>query len=191
MLVAVPRITLKPQRFLSERKALTRFSPGVLLLAMLIAVTEVTGAQTLVDLGATAPNPGTYDIAQLSTAGNQTAPDGLNYYTDNQSVHATGEPGQTFTTGSNSAGYVLASVSIKTAGLGSYSGISSAQPYYLHIYSVSGNNAILLQTYTSANFTFNDGDWLQWNGLSLPLAANKTYAWSFGRVSSSAGWEAL
>ena len=82
-------------------------------------------------------------------------------------------------------------MAIRTAGLGSYSGIGTPQPYYLHIYSVSGGNVTLLQTYTSANVTFNDGDWLQWSGLSVPLAANTTYAWSFGKASSTTGWEAL
>ena len=72
-----------------------------------------------------------------------------------------------------------------TAGLGSDSGITTPQPYYLHLYSVSGSTATLLQTYTSANVTFNDGAWLQWSGLSVALAANSTYAWSFGRANSA------
>ena len=149
-------------------------------------------AQTLSDLGATAPTPGAADVAQLSTSENTTFPDGLNYYTDNQSGHNAGEPGQTFTTGTNSWGYTLMSVSFKTAGLDSYNGIGSPQTYYLHIYSVSGGNATLLQTCTSANVTFNDGDWLQWSNLSMTLAANTTYAWSFGKTSQAVGgWEAL
>ena len=148
-------------------------------------------AQTLLDLGATGPAPGASDIAQLSASGNQTSPDGLNYYTDNQTGHNAGEPGQTFTTGTNSFGYTLTSVSFMTAGLDSYNGIGTAQPYYLHLYSVSGGNAIPLQTNISANFTFNDGDWLEWSNLSLTLVANTTYAWSFGKASSTGGWEAL
>jgi len=162
-----------------------------LVVGALMALTVASSAQTLADLGATAPTPGGNDIAQLSTAGNQTAPDGLNYYTDNQSSHAAGEPGQTFTTGTNSAGYMLLSVSLRTAELGSYSGIGTPQPYYLHVYSVAGGAVTLLQTYTSANVTFNDGDWLQWSGLALALAPNATYAWSFGKASSTTGWEAL
>ena len=79
-----------------------------------------------------------------------------------------------------------------TAGLDSYNGIGTPQTYFLHIYSVSGGNATPLQTYTSANVTFNDGDWLQWSGLSMPLAANTTYAWSFGKTSQAVGgWESL
>ncbi|MGP8199592.1 MAG: beta-galactosidase GalA [Limisphaerales bacterium] len=147
--------------------------------------------QTLTDLGASAPTPGANDIAQLSTVDNQTFPDGLNYYTDNQSSHGAGEPGQTFTTGTNSAGYLLTSVSLMTAGLGSDSGTTTPQPYYLHLYSVSGSTATPLQTNTSGNIAFNDGDWLQWSGLSAPLAANTTYAWSFGKAGSTSGWEAL
>ena len=115
----------------------------------------------------------------------------MNYYTDNQTSHSTGEPGQTFITGSNSAGYILSSVSLMTAGMGFDSGIGTPQPYYLHIYTVTGGNVTLLQTYTSANVTFSDGDWLQWSGLSLTLAANTTYVWSFGKAITSFGWEAL
>jgi endoglucanase len=150
-------------------------------------------AQTLSDLGATAPTPGTNSIYQLSTLGNQTSPDGLNYYTDNQMSFGTGEPGQTFTTGTNADGYVLTSVAVRTGGLGSstYNGISTPQPYYLHIYSISGSTATLLQTYTSGNITFNDGDWLKWTGFSVRLAANATYAYSFGKASSTTGWEPM
>jgi beta-galactosidase len=162
-----------------------------LTVSVLLTLARAISAQTLADLGATAPTPGANDIAQLSTAGNQTFPDDLNYYTDNQTGHDAGEPGQTFTTGTGSGGYTLTSLSLMSAGLGSYSGIDTPQPYYLHIYSVSGATATLLQTYTSANVTFNDGDWLQWSGLSLALSANATYAWSFGKASSTSGWEAL
>jgi len=148
-------------------------------------------AQTLTDIGATAPSPGTYDISQLSISGNTLNPDGLNYFTDNQTSHGTGEPGQTFTTGANSGGYMLTSVALRTGGIGNNSGIGTAQPYYLHVYSVSGSTATLLQTYTSGNITFNDGDWLKWSGLSVPLSANTTYAYSFGKASSTSGWEPM
>ena len=162
-----------------------------LAVGVLMVLAGASRAQTLVDLGASAPTPGASDVYQLSISGNQTFPDGLNYYTDNQTGHGAGEPGQTFTTGNNSAGYALTSVSIRSAGLGSYSGIGTPQPYYLHIYSVSGGNVTLLQTFTSANITFNDGDWLQWSGLSIPLAANTAYAWSFGTAGSTGSWEAM
>jgi len=156
-----------------------------------VGLAGAAGAQTLLDLGATAPIPGTNDISQSSIMGNQTSPDGLNYYTDNQTSFGTGEPGQTFLTGTNPAGYVLLSLAIRTAGLGSDYGIGTAQPYYLHLYSLSGSTVTPLQTNTSANFSFNDGDWLQWTGLSLTLSPNTAYAWSFGKASSTSGWEAL
>lgn len=146
--------------------------------------------QTLVDI-TNAPTPGPNDISQLSADGNTTDPDGLNYYTDNQIAFGTGEPGQTFTTGTNQSGYVLTSLALKTAGLDSYSGIGTPQPYYLHFYFVSTALAMPVQTNLSSNITFNDGAWLQWSGLSVPLAANTTYAWSFGKASSTAGWEAM
>ena len=155
-----------------------------------VGLAGVLHAQTITDIGATAPTPGTYDISQLSISGNQTSPDGLNYYTDNQSDHGNGEPGQTFTTGANPGGYMLTSLAIRTAGLNS-SGTGTAQPYYLHVYSVSGSKATLLQTYTSGNVAFTDGHWLQWTGLSVPLAANTTYAYSFGKASTTSGWAAM
>jgi hypothetical protein len=156
-----------------------------------VGLAGAVGAQTLQDLGPTAPTPGTNDVSQFSTSGNRKDPDGLNYYTDNQTSFGTGEPGQTFLTGTNQAGYVLSSLAIRTAGLGSDSGIGTAQPYYLHIYSLSGGTVTPLQTNTSANITFNDGDWLQWTGLSLTLSPNTAFAWSFGKASSTSGWEAM
>jgi len=164
---------------------------NLILLAVFGAGSGGLGAQTLTDLGAAAPTPGIYDIAQLSTNGNQAAPDGLNYYTDNQSAHNAGEPGQTFTTGSGSAGYLLTSVAFKSGGLGSDSGIGTAQPYYLHLYSVSGGTMVAQPlSCTSANLAITDGDWLQWSGLAVPLAPNTMYAWSFGVV-GTASWEAM
>ena len=164
---------------------------NVVLPFVVIGLAGVLHAQTLTDIGTTAPTPGVLDISQLSILGNQTGPDGLNYYTDNQTGHGTGEPGQTFTTGANSGGYLLTSVAVRTGGIGGNSGIGTAQPYYLHIYSVSGSTATLLQTYTSGNITFSDGDWLKWSGFSVALSANTTYAYSFGKASSTSGWEPM
>jgi hypothetical protein len=87
-------------------------------------------------------------------------PDGLNYYTDDQVNQGNGEPGQTFATPNDSSARVLHSIAIKTGG-GTTSGTGTPQNYLLHIYSVSGGNVTLLQTYISTNVTFNDGDWLQ------------------------------
>ena len=158
----------------------------------LLALAGTLQAQTLTDKGSTAPVPGTYDISQLSVAGNTTFPDGLNYYDNNALNNQTvGEPGQTFTNTSGVAGATVTALTFKTAGLGSDSGLSTAQDYYLHFYSVSGGTATLIATYTSGAVKFNDGDWLQWTGISVPLVQNVTYAYSFGLTGSGSGWEAL
>jgi beta-galactosidase len=86
---------------------------------------------------------------------------------------------------------LLSSVAFATAGLGSDSGITTVQPYYLHIYSVADGAATPLATFTSGNVSFNDGDWLQWTGFAVALEANGTYAWTFGKASTTSGWEAL
>src|SRR5208283_1012259 len=79
-----------------------------LALASVIALTRSVGAQTLANIGTTAPTPGTNDISQFGTTGNTEFPDGLNFYSNN------GEPpGQTFTTGSNATN--LVSLAIRTS----------------------------------------------------------------------------
>ena len=108
----------------------------------------------------------------------------MNYYFDNSSP-----PGETFTTGSSSTGYTLNSVAVWTDG-NSGSLAAGGQEYQLYIYSVSGSTAASVAYYDSANnFTFTDGDWLQWSGLSTVLLPNTQYAYTFHRV--TAGWEAL
>ena len=130
----------------------------------------------------------TNDIYQLSTQGSQTWPDGLNYFTDNNPP-----VGQTFTTGTNAMR--LVSVAIKTAGLNSGNGYgtpASTPTYYLRIYSVERPfGDTLLITFSAPNPGFTDGEWLQWNGLNVPLATNKTYAFSFGIKPDNGGWAAL
>jgi aryl-phospho-beta-D-glucosidase BglC (GH1 family) len=144
-------------------------------------------AQTLADIGPATPSPGTNDISQLSTRGNQTFPDGINYYTDNNPP-----PGQTFTTGTNAMR--LLSVAIKTAGLdsgGGYGTPASAPTYYLSIYSMSATTATLLVTVSAPNPGFADGDWLKWSGLNVVLATNNAYAFAFGRLPGGGGYAAL
>ena len=88
----------------------------------------------------------------------------------------------------------LVSVAIKTAGLNDGNGYgtpSSTPTYYLRIYSMSNSTATLLITFSAANPGFTDGDWLQWSGLNVLLATNKTYAFSFGIQPSGGGWAAL
>ncbi|HEX9047500.1 MAG TPA: cellulase family glycosylhydrolase, partial [Verrucomicrobiae bacterium] len=160
---------------------------GILATLILISLTGRIGAQTLADLGSVAPTPGTNDIYQLSTQGNTTGPDGINYFTDNNPP-----VGQTFTTGTN--GMRLASVAIKTAGLnsgGGYGTPATTPTYYLRIYSISNSTATLLISYSASNPGFTDGDWLKWSGLNVPLGTNKMYAFTFGRQPSNGGYAAL
>ncbi len=143
----------------------------------------------LTDIGITAPTPGSNDISQLNTSGDVDKPDGLNYYTDNGVNHPTvGEPGQTFTTGATA--FALNSVAFKTGG-GAQSNLSTNQSYLLHLYSVNGGAATLIATYTASNFVFTNGDWLRWSGLATTLAANSTYAYSFGRTAAGSGYAEL
>src|ERR1017187_3686894 len=157
---------------------------------LLAGLTGVVRAQTLADLGSTAPTPGTNDISQLSTQGHTAAPnrpDNINYYTDNDPP-----TGQSCTTGTNAMR--LVSVAIKTAGLDSGNGYgtpTNTPTYYLRIYSMSGSTATLLVAVSAPNPGFTDGDWLKWSGLNVALATNKTYAFSFGRQPSGGGYAAL
>jgi hypothetical protein len=191
--IPVARHSANGKRTILNGSVDVRLRPKIaLVIGVFMILTGATDAQTLTDLGATAPVPGANDIVQLSAAGNQTGPVGLNYYTDNAVNNPDiGEPGQTFETESSATSYTMNSLAIKTSGLGSYSGIGTAQSYYLQVYSVTGSTATLISTYTSGPIAFNDGDWLQWTGLSVSLAPNASYAYSFGRTSSGTGWEAM
>jgi len=156
-------------------------------LACLINLNGVGWAQILSALGSAAPTPGPNDISQLSTNGDTTFPDALNYYSDN------GNPaGQTFSTSSNTTG--LVSLAIKTAGLnsgGGYGTPATTPTFYLRLYSIVGSNATLITTLAATNPGFVDGDWLSWSNLSVPLAPNSLYAYSFGIQPSSGGYCAL
>lgn len=148
-------------------------------------------AQTIGSLGASQPTPGANDISQFDATGNQTAPDGLNYYIDNGG--GANSPGQTFTTPSaNAAGYVLTDVAFKTGTSfgGGGTGIQ-ADGYRLQIYSIDGANATQIASYTlgAGTFSYTDGDWLQVSGLALQLNANTNYAYTFGRLNQ--GWDNL
>src|ERR1035438_9756644 len=127
------------------------------------------------DIGTANPIPGPNDLAQLSTNGNAHLTGSFNYFTDNGNP-----PGQTFTMGTKPV--VLGSLSLRTGSspLDSGGGGLGPQAYQLRVFSVSGTNATLLNTYTSpATFSYTDGDWLRWANLAVPLAANSTYAYTF------------
>jgi hypothetical protein len=160
---------------------------SIVLQLLAVGMAGNASAQTLTNLGLTAPTPGANDISQLSTQGNKTAPDGINYYTDNNPP-----VGQKFTTGTNAMR--LTSLAIKTAGLnsgGGYGTPATTPTYYLRIYSISNTTATLLIAFSAANPGFTDGAWLKWSGLNVPLATNRTYAFTFGRQTSSGGYAAL
>ena len=161
--------------------------------AVLFFVASLAGslfAQTLTDIGSSAPSPGANDIYQLSIQGNTAypnKPDNINYYSNNNPP-----VGQTFTTGTNALS--LATVAIKTGGLdsgGGYGTPATTPTYYLRIYSISGSTATLLISFSAANPGFTDGDWLQWSGLNVPLVTNQTYAFTFGIAPSGGGYAAL
>jgi len=62
---------------------MSRIIRRLILLFIAVAAGGHLCAQTLTDIGSATPSPGTNDISQLSAQGNQTFPDGENYYTDN------------------------------------------------------------------------------------------------------------
>lgn len=160
---------------------------SLILQTFTIGLAGSISAHTFTDIGSAAPTPGTNDIYQIASSGNQTWPDGLNYFTDNNPP-----VGQTFTTGTNAIS--LVSVAIKTAGLNNGNGYgtpASTPTYYLRIYSLTGNTAALLITFSAPNPGFTDGDWLKWSGFNVPLGTNKTYAFSFGIKPDNGGWAAL
>ena len=154
------------------------------LLTNTAAMLSVVPAVTMSDNGGTAPTPGTYDIAQLSTAGNVGAPDGFNYY-DNAS-----EPcGQTFTTGNNSTGYLLNALYIDYGTVNG--GHAAGGSYTLRLYSISGATATLLSTYQNNNTApaINLGDWIEWTGgLTNVLSPNTLYAYT---LNASTGYEQM
>lgn len=167
------------------------YGPDATAPAVSITILYANASAVLTDLGLTAPTPGANDISQMITAGGPLKPDTLNYYDNNSSAPA----GQTFTTGGNSTGYILKSVAINMSG--DFGGLpTNGQPYYLSLYKVvnGGSTAVPYAFYTSqTNATIDSGgsgtDWLQWTGISLPLAANTTYAYT--HVSSGSGWDCM
>ncbi len=145
-------------------------------------------SQAMVDIGTNAPVPGANDISQLQT-GSYNA-DGMNYYTDNGAGHGNW-CGQTFTTGTNNNGYLLQSLSWLSGG-GTSSGFGNWQLYDLYFYSISadGATATLVANYQMYGGG-NSGDWLQFSGLSVPLAPNAKYAYTFGRDATATGWQSI
>lgn len=143
-----------------------------------LTVSPLTDVEILTVGGA--PAASGYDIAQLSTAGNQGAPAGLNYYDNNANP-----PGQTFTTGSYPYGYTLSSLYIDMGSIGG--GHASGVAYTLRIYSVFGGNATLVGTYVNNNTApaISTGTWTKWIGLNSILSPLTTYAYT---ISAGGGY---
>jgi len=139
----------------------------------------------MMDIGSSAPTPGPLDISQLLNTSQDD--DGFNYYTDNGPAYGHWN-GQTFTTGSGQNGYLLKSFAWKSAGNGNSFG--NKQLYDLYFYSVSpdGSRTTVIASYQGYGGGV-ESNWFQWQGLSVPLAPNQTYAYAFGRDASGSGWE--
>jgi len=145
----------------------------------LLTVSPLTDVEIL-NYGVSAPPASGFDIAQLSTAGNQGTPAGLNYYDNN------GNPcGQTFTTGANEYGYSLSELYIDMGSING--GHGSGVTYTLRIYTVSAGNATLISTYVNNNTApaIGTGAWTKWIGLTNFLAPNTTYAYT---ISANGGY---
>ena len=154
-------------------------------LVMTITIAPVA----MMDIGTNAPAVGPNDIAQLLNT--LQTDDGVNYYTDNGAGHNIWS-GQSFTTGTNQNGYLLQTMSWKSAGNGNSFG--NWQPYDLFFYSISadGATATLIAKYQGYGGGV-EGDWFQWQGLGVALAPNSVYGYTFGRANdgptTSTGWE--
>jgi hypothetical protein len=156
-------------------------------IASFIAAAIFTGAAhgaAIADFGTNAPTPGASDASQLVSSGTSGTLDGLNYYSNNGNP-----PGQTFTTGSNPAGYAMPTLYVQTGGYGNGGTATAAHNYNLRIFSVSGGVATLISTYNTDNAVgFTDGDWMKYYGLTNILQPNTVYAYTH---QSTAGYDGM
>jgi PKD repeat protein len=139
------------------------------------------------DAGVTVPTPGPFDQYQTNSGGWNNS-GGLNYFTDN------GTPvGETFTTGTNTQGYLLNSLSVLFAGSAGGANLNN-QNYTFSIYQISahGTTAFPLAVFTTTNYTLTYGDWVTWNFSSpITLASNTVYAYTVKVASGSGNWAGL
>lgn len=172
------------QKTLLQTSSFTDSARRAWKIASFIAAAALGGSAhgaALADFGTTDPVPGANDVSQFGSGNNR---DGLNYYSDNAS-----SPGQTFTTGSNTSGYGLVSLYVKTGGYDA-NNTGTAQTYTLRIYSVSGSTATLLSTYTTDNVLgFTDGAWLKYTGITNLFQPNTVYAYTHHR--NGPGWDGM
>jgi hypothetical protein len=164
----------------NNARFLQRCIAPVFLSAGLLMFGAAADAATISILGSAPPVPGPDDQSQTNMPSAASQPPGLNYYFDNGNA-----PSQTFITGNNPNGYTLSSLAIYDAG-NSGGGFSTPQTFTLYIYSVSGNSATLLTSYTSQSVALPDNQWFSWSDLGAILQPNTQYAWSMHRNGS--GW---
>ncbi|MGP8199589.1 MAG: hypothetical protein ACLQU4_08830 [Limisphaerales bacterium] len=141
----------------------------------------------MADEGASYSPPGCYDAIQQTVGGGMIS--SINYY-DNFTASPAGN---IFFTGNDASGYTLTSIQIETGNNGDTSSSTTLlQPYYLCIYQLNTAQtlATLVQQYYCPSFLFTFGDWIEWQGLSTPLAANSTYAYTFVN-DDNASWAGL
>jgi hypothetical protein len=150
-------------------------------------------AQTLTDTGASPPTPGAIDISMVDVSAPPSQPAGLNYYSNGGGF---GNPGQIFTTSNNPTGYIAYYAYFLTGGgAGSGGGVQFAQSWNLNVYSIQKDingaytNAVHVTTLTATGVSFFPTDWLQWSNISVALAPNTTYAFTYQNTGN--GWELM
>ena len=149
---------------------LATLSLAVLALSAAPPAAAASYATTITDNGATF-TPGASDISQLDFSGSV---DGGRDYTDNST------PGQAFTTGSNSLGYLLNSLTFK--GGGNAGGGYETGNFVVDISSVSGNTLTNLGKFTASAppLTSLSSDFFTINlsAANLTLASGTQYAYN-------------
>jgi hypothetical protein len=183
--------TLLPVGGYQYRVAVTDSVPNVTISSPLIlGVTAGPVIGTFSDIGTTAPTPGIGDQSQVNQVGNYVA-GSLNYYTDN-GYKNNAYAGQVFTTGANSAGYLVNSVAFQLGVTGSNSGNTTSQGYDLFIYQLSsdGYRATQIADITNAA-SFSVPRWIKWTFPAMALQPNTKYAYGFSRKGQTGGYNAL
>ena len=148
------------------------------LAALGLATLHPPAVQAGLTVSGGAPTPGAFDISQLSNAGSDSGACGFNYYTDNFKNNTTGNPGQTFTTGSNAAGYKLSSISLQVGSAGNGNNPGAPFTLFLNALSNGGTTATQISSTSFSSPGLNDGDWATFTLPSAQLlSANTTYAY--------------
>jgi hypothetical protein len=129
-----------------------------LLVSAMLAAVNGGHAQSIADFGVTAPTPGINDQSSLTSTANS------GNYVDNQ------RPGQSFTVGANSLGYVLTDLYLQEAN------------------GTAGGGQPLTQYVMTNAFTIVQGNWIRVTGLTNVLAPNGVYGFSINRNGGGGWW---